>query len=97
VACSRARSFWANGSAGEHGSGWNDSKPSGIAEAWGCCSGCDWHPASRVAAAALRGGVFVLAEGENAESLAITPPAVITEEQLDQAMDIIESAIAVGA
>jgi 4-aminobutyrate aminotransferase-like enzyme len=51
----------------------------------------------RVAAAALRGGVFVLAEGENAESLAITPPAVITEEQLDQAMDIIESAIAVGA
>jgi 4-aminobutyrate aminotransferase-like enzyme len=47
-----------------------------------------------VAAEALRQGILVLAEGEAAEVLAITPPAVITDAQLDFALDVLESAIA---
>jgi 4-aminobutyrate aminotransferase-like enzyme len=49
--------------------------------------------ALRVAAAALRRGVLILAEGEKAEVLAITPPAVITERQLDFALDVLDDAI----
>ena len=50
--------------------------------------------ALRVAAAALRHGVLILAEGDAADVLAITPPAVITDEQLDFALDVLESAMA---
>jgi 4-aminobutyrate aminotransferase-like enzyme len=49
--------------------------------------------ALRVAAEAQRNGVLVLAEGDNAEVLAITPPAVITDEQLASALDILEAAL----
>ena len=41
----------------------------------------------------LERGVIVLAEGPHAEVLAITPPAVITDEQLHHALDIIEEAL----
>jgi 4-aminobutyrate aminotransferase-like enzyme len=55
---------------------------------------CEDGIALRVASTALRQGVLVLAEGQQAESIAITPPAVITEAQLDFALDVIEQAIA---
>ena len=45
-------------------------------------------------AAALRRGVLVLAEGPRLDALAITPPLVITDQQLDAALDAIESALA---
>jgi hypothetical protein len=38
--------------------------------------------------------VLVLAEGDSADTLAITPPAVITEPQLDRALDEIEASSA---
>jgi len=47
-----------------------------------------------VAAHCLRHGVLLLAEGEHAQVLAITPPAVITDAQLDHALDAIEDALA---
>jgi 4-aminobutyrate aminotransferase-like enzyme len=47
--------------------------------------------ALRVAVEAQRRGVLVLAEGDEAEALAITPPAVITDAQLASALDIIET------
>jgi 4-aminobutyrate aminotransferase / (S)-3-amino-2-methylpropionate transaminase / 5-aminovalerate transaminase len=43
--------------------------------------------------AALRRGVLVLAEGEDADVLAITPPAVITDAQLDAALDALEDSL----
>ena len=43
---------------------------------------------------ALRKGVLVLAEGSALDVLALTPPAVITEVQLDRALDIVEGALA---
>jgi 4-aminobutyrate aminotransferase-like enzyme len=49
--------------------------------------------AVRVAEHCLRRGVLLLAEGTTAEVLAITPPAVITEEQLDFALAVIEESI----
>jgi 4-aminobutyrate aminotransferase-like enzyme len=49
--------------------------------------------ALRVADRCLQAGVLVLAEGGAAEVLAITPPAVITEVQLDAALSIIEAAL----
>jgi 4-aminobutyrate aminotransferase-like enzyme len=49
--------------------------------------------AIRVAERCLRRGVLVLAEGSDADVLAITPPAVITEPQLDFALAVIEEAI----
>jgi 4-aminobutyrate aminotransferase/(S)-3-amino-2-methylpropionate transaminase len=49
--------------------------------------------ALRVVDRCLRRGVLLLAEGPDAEVLAITPPAVITEEQLDFALAVIEEAI----
>lgn len=45
-------------------------------------------------AAALRRGVLVLAEGPRLDALAITPPLVITDPQLDAALDAIEAALA---
>jgi 4-aminobutyrate aminotransferase-like enzyme len=41
----------------------------------------------------LRQGVLLLMEGTRANVLAITPPAVITDEQLEFALDIIERAL----
>ena len=49
--------------------------------------------AIRIADRCLRRGVLILAEGSGAEVLAITPPAVITEAQLDFALAVIEEAI----
>jgi 4-aminobutyrate aminotransferase-like enzyme len=49
--------------------------------------------ALRVAERCLHRGVLVLAEGTAGEVLAITPPAVITEVQLDFALAVIEEAI----
>jgi 4-aminobutyrate aminotransferase-like enzyme len=43
--------------------------------------------------ALLRRGVLALAEGEHAEVLAFTPPAVITDAQLAFALETIESVI----
>ncbi len=50
--------------------------------------------AARVAARAQAAGVLVLTEGERGEVLAITPPAVITDDQLDFALNVLDSAIA---
>jgi 4-aminobutyrate aminotransferase / (S)-3-amino-2-methylpropionate transaminase / 5-aminovalerate transaminase len=44
-----------------------------------------------VAARALRRGVLILAEGPAASVLAFTPPLVITEAQLDFAVEVVES------
>ncbi|HEX6133459.1 MAG TPA: aminotransferase class III-fold pyridoxal phosphate-dependent enzyme [Longimicrobiales bacterium] len=49
--------------------------------------------ALRVAEHCLRRGVLLLAEGSDADVLAITPPAVISEGQLDFALAVIEEAI----
>jgi 4-aminobutyrate aminotransferase/(S)-3-amino-2-methylpropionate transaminase len=49
--------------------------------------------AVRVVDRCLRRGVLLLAEGTDAEVLAITPPAVITEAQLDFALAVVEEAI----
>ncbi|MBR9989023.1 MAG: aspartate aminotransferase family protein [Gemmatimonadetes bacterium] len=49
--------------------------------------------ALRVADRCLRRGVLLLAEGTDGEILAITPPAVITEPQLDFALAVVEEAI----
>jgi 4-aminobutyrate aminotransferase/(S)-3-amino-2-methylpropionate transaminase len=49
--------------------------------------------AVRIAIAAQREGVLVLAEGDDAEVLAITPPAVISDAQLERALDVIETAL----
>ncbi len=46
--------------------------------------------ATRVVHACLQRGVLLLMEGPAGDVLALTPPAVITEEQLDYALDIIE-------
>jgi 4-aminobutyrate aminotransferase-like enzyme len=46
--------------------------------------------AGAAARTALRHGVLVLSEGD---ALAITPPLVITEPQLDHALDVIEAAL----
>ncbi|CAN5632770.1 aspartate aminotransferase family protein [soil metagenome] len=50
--------------------------------------------AIRIAERCLDAGVLVLAEGPDAHVLAITPPAVITDAQLDAALDVIEVALA---
>jgi 4-aminobutyrate aminotransferase-like enzyme len=42
---------------------------------------------------ALRMGVLVLAEGSSLDVLALTPPAVITEAQLDHALDVVEEVL----
>ena len=50
--------------------------------------------AVRLMEAALRAGVLVLPEGSHAEVLALTPPLVITDEQLDFTMDVLERELA---
>ena len=50
--------------------------------------------ALHVAQHCLSRGVIALAEGPHADVLAITPPAVITDDQLNAALDVIEDAIA---
>jgi 4-aminobutyrate aminotransferase-like enzyme len=50
-------------------------------------------PAARVAGAALRRGVLVLPAGDMAEVVELTPPAVLTDEQLDHAVEVLVSAI----
>lgn len=55
----------------------------------------DASRAGRVVAAALRAGVLLLAEGAG-EVLAITPPAVITDGQLDHALAVLERALRDG-
>lgn len=52
--------------------------------------------ALRVADEALRRGILVLAEGSGLEVLALTPPAVISEAQLEFALNGIEAAFAAG-
>ncbi len=50
--------------------------------------------ALRVVERCLQQGVLLLLEGTNADVLAITPPAVIAQEQLDFALAVIERALA---
>ena len=50
--------------------------------------------AVRVTDRCLAQGVMLLAEGPHADVLAITPPAVITDEQLEHALAVIEQALA---
>lgn len=52
------------------------------------------EPAQRIVRAALERGVLLLAEGDDANILAFTPPFVITEQQLDHALDVVEAALA---
>jgi 4-aminobutyrate aminotransferase / (S)-3-amino-2-methylpropionate transaminase / 5-aminovalerate transaminase len=49
--------------------------------------------ALRVADLCLARGVILLAEGEGAGTLALTPPAVITDGQLDRALAVVEAAL----
>lgn len=49
--------------------------------------------AAKVVQAALRRGVLVLTEGPRADVLALTPPLVLTDRELDRALDRLESAI----
>jgi 4-aminobutyrate aminotransferase-like enzyme len=49
--------------------------------------------AVRVAERCLTAGVLILAEGPRADVLAITPPAVITDAQLNAALDTLELAL----
>lgn len=51
------------------------------------------QPMLRPALDLLQRAVVALAEGEQAEVLAITPPAVITDAQLDFALDALEAAL----
>ena len=51
------------------------------------------RPMTDLAADLMRAGVLALAEGEQAEVLAITPPAVITDAQLVFALDALEAAL----
>jgi 4-aminobutyrate aminotransferase-like enzyme len=50
--------------------------------------------AGRVTDHCLRAGVLILAEGPDADVLAITPPAVIADAQLEHALGVIETALA---
>jgi 4-aminobutyrate aminotransferase-like enzyme len=50
--------------------------------------------ALRIADRCLQHGVIILCEGPAADVLAITPPAVITDGQLDHALDVLERALA---
>lgn len=50
--------------------------------------------ASQVVEEALRAGIILLFEGPEANVLAFVPPLVITEPQLDHALDVLEAALA---
>jgi len=43
--------------------------------------------------AALEAGVIVLAEGDTAEVLAVTPPVVITDPQIEHALNVVEAVL----
>ena len=47
----------------------------------------------QICAAALARGIIVLAEGKHADAIAITPPLVITEQQLEHAMAVLEGVL----
>ncbi len=49
--------------------------------------------ASDLTETALRAGVLVLPEGSDDRTLALTPPAVITDQQLAVALDVLEAGI----
>jgi 4-aminobutyrate aminotransferase-like enzyme len=53
----------------------------------------DGERAMRIVHECMRKGVLLLVEGVDANILAITPPAVITEQQLDHALDVIEDVL----
>ncbi len=57
----------------------------------------DAATALRVVDECLQRGVLLLMEGPQADVLAITPPAVITESQLDYALDTIEQCLRTAA
>lgn len=50
-------------------------------------------PAVRVMLDALAAGVMLVPEGPVAEVVAVTPPATITDDQLDAALDVVERAL----
>ncbi|HET9438608.1 MAG TPA: aspartate aminotransferase family protein [Longimicrobiales bacterium] len=52
--------------------------------------------AAQVVQRCLQQGVLLLMEGTHANVLALTPPAVITETQLDYALDVIEYSLPFG-
>jgi 4-aminobutyrate aminotransferase-like enzyme len=52
---------------------------------------------ARVTERCLLEGILILAEGPHADVLAITPPAVITDAQLEHALGVIELALAAEA
>ena len=59
--------------------------------------GVELHDAAQAGAsvkAALRRGLIVLQTGRNGNVISITPPLVIEREELDRALDILDSAIA---
>ena len=53
--------------------------------------------ALRVAERCLHEGILILAEGAHADVLALTPPAVITDAQLEHALGVIEQALSAEA
>jgi 4-aminobutyrate aminotransferase / (S)-3-amino-2-methylpropionate transaminase / 5-aminovalerate transaminase len=57
----------------------------------------DGRRALDVCARLLREGVLILAEGDHAEVIALTPPAAITSEQLAFALDALERVLRVTA
>jgi 4-aminobutyrate aminotransferase / (S)-3-amino-2-methylpropionate transaminase / 5-aminovalerate transaminase len=76
---------------------WQHRLGAGPASGRGLLQGVPVHGAGRalrVVDRCLAAGVLVLAEGEDAGTLALTPPAVITGPQLDAALAIIEGALA---
>lgn len=50
--------------------------------------------AGRIVGAALQAGVIMLSEGPDANILAFVPPLVITDAQLDHALDVVEQELA---
>lgn len=87
----------------ERAAGWSRRFPGVRHTGLGLLQGVRRHDAAGAALPALgltrdlmRNGVLALAEGERAEVLAITPPAVISDEQLGFALDRIEAALARG-
>ncbi|HUF50597.1 MAG TPA: aminotransferase class III-fold pyridoxal phosphate-dependent enzyme [Longimicrobiales bacterium] len=74
-----------------------NSRSAGAPRGIGLLQGVPLEPpgaALRVVRHCLAQGVLVLAEGADADVLAITPPATITDAQLGAALDAVEAAIA---
>jgi 4-aminobutyrate aminotransferase-like enzyme len=77
-------------------SGWSDRFPELLeVGGLGALQGLRFSAASpsiaiRVCTAALQRGVIALAEGPLGEVLALTPPLVVTDEQLDHALSVLE-------